>query len=204
MGASSRAIAWLIASAVVLIVAITVGTAATIINLRDSALSNSERELKNVALMVAAQFDRIFETAEQLQLSVIERFIARGATSLDSFEHALSGYDVHMMLKDKIVGLPYLGTFTLVNADGKVFNFSRSWPIPSISVTDRDFFIALRDNADLTTFVSKPISNRATGTWVVHFAAKDHGPAQRVPRTAERGDRAFGHRAIFLNDCTWR
>jgi len=173
---TSRPIRWIVASAAVLIVAIGLGTVVTIVNLRERAVANAERELKNVALMVASQFDRTFETAEQLQSNLIERFAARGALTRDSFEQALSGYDVHLMLKDKIVALPYLGTFTLVNADGKVFNFSRSWPIPAISVADRDFYTALRDNADLTTFISKPIPNRATGTWVVHFARKITGP----------------------------
>lgn len=173
---ASHPIRWLIASAAVLIVAIGLGTTVTIINLRERAIVNAERELKNVALMVASQFDRTFETAEQLQSNLVERFAARGALTRNSFEEALSGYDVHLMLKDKIVALPYLGTFTLVNADGKVFNFSRSWPIPAISVADRDFYTALRDNADLTTFISKPIPNRATGTWVVHFARKITGP----------------------------
>src|SRR6185295_8486103 len=105
---TSRPIRWIVASAAVLIVAIGLGTVVTIVNLRERAVANAERELKNVALMVASQFDRTFETAEQLQSNLIERFAARGALTRDSYEQALSGYDVHLMLKDKIVALPYL------------------------------------------------------------------------------------------------
>ncbi|HWM48914.1 MAG TPA: EAL domain-containing protein [Xanthobacteraceae bacterium] len=177
-GTNSRATALLTACAATLVVAITLATATMILKARDRALGNSERELGNVALMLAPQVDRIFDTAERLQHSLLERFHARGALALtaEDFEHTLSGYDVHLMLRDKIVGLPQIGTFTLFNARGQMFNFSRFWPIPDINVADRDFFQALRSDAALKTFIGKPIQNRATGTWVIHIAHKVTGP----------------------------
>jgi diguanylate cyclase (GGDEF)-like protein/PAS domain S-box-containing protein len=174
--ARSRPITLLVAGAAALIAAVASGTALMILNLRDTALTDSQRELRNIALVLAAQTDRIFEAAERVQIGLIERFEARGIASSEEFEHNLSGYDVHLMLKDKIVGLPHIGTFTLFNADGKLFNFSRSWPIPSIDVADRDFFLAFKSDPRLTSFVSKPIRNRATGTWVVQVARKVSGP----------------------------
>ena len=132
--ARSRPITLLVAGAAALIAAVASGTAVMILNLRDMALVDSQRELQNIALVLAAQTDRIFEAAERVQIDLIERFEARGIASSEDFERKLSGHDVHLMLKDKIVGLPHVGTFTLFNADGKLFNFSRSWPIPPIDV----------------------------------------------------------------------
>ena len=174
--AISRPITLLIAGAAALIVAVACGTASMIFNVRNRALIDNERELQNIALVLAAQTDRIFEAAERVQIDLIERFEARGIKSSEDFEQKLSGYDVHLILRDKIVGLPNVGTFTLFNADGKLFNFSRSWPIPSINVADRDFFIAFKSDPRLTSFVSRPILNRATGTWVVQIARKVSGP----------------------------
>jgi hypothetical protein len=173
--ARARPITLLVAGAAALIAAVAFGTAVTIVNLRDMALTNSQRELRNITLVLAAQTDRIFEAAERVQIDLIERFEARGIASSEEFERSLSGHDVHLMLKDKIVGLPHIGTFTLFNADGKLFNFSRSWPIPSIDVADRDFFVAFKSDPRLVAFVSKPIRNRATGTWVVQLARKVSG-----------------------------
>ena len=173
--ARSRPITLLIVGAGVLIAAIAVGTAAMVFNLRNRVVTDNERELQNIALVVAAQTDRIFEAAERVQTNLIEHFAELGVTTSDDFERKMSDRSAHLLLKDKIVGLPHVGTFTLVNAQGKVFNFSRSWPIPPIEVTDRDFFNALRQKGGPTTFLSKPIQNRATGTWVVQLAHKVSG-----------------------------
>ncbi len=117
----SRPITLLIAGAILLIAAIVFGTAMMIYNSRNRVLTDKERELQNIALILAAQIDRIFEAAERVQTHLIERFEAAGIASKEDFERQLSGYDVHLMLKDKIVGLPHIGTFTLVNAEGRLF-----------------------------------------------------------------------------------
>ena len=171
----SRPITLLIVGACVLIVAIAVGTAAMIYNLRNRLLADNERELQNVALVVAAQADGIFEAAERVETNLIDHFAELGITNGEDYEQKMSGYNAHLMLKDKIVGLPHIGTFTLVNAQGKVFNFSRSWPIPPIDVTDRDFFEALRPDGGRTSFLSQPVQNRATGTWVIQLAHRVSG-----------------------------
>src|SRR4029450_2309032 len=74
------------------------------------------------------------------------------------------------MLKDKHLGLPHVGAFTLVNAQGKIFNFSRSWPVSNISVSDRAFFQIPKADETRTSFISEPISKRATGAWIVPLA----------------------------------
>ena len=173
--ARSRPITLLIVGAGILIAAIAFGAAAMIINLRNRVLTDNERELRNVALVVAAQADRIFDGAGRVESSLIQYFAELGVATSDDFERKMSGYGAHLHLKDRIVGLPHVGTFTLVNAQGKVFNFSRSWPIPPIDVTDRDFFTVLRQTGGPTTYLSRPIQNRATGTWVVQLAQKVTG-----------------------------
>ena len=172
----SRPITLLIVCGIALVAAIVLGTAITIFNSRDRALAGRERELQNIALMLADQTDRVFEAAERVQINLIERMQALGIASGEDFEQKMSGFDIHLMLKDKIIGLPHIGTFTLINAQGKLFNFSRFWPIPTINVVDRDFFKAFQSNEWRTFFLSKPIHNRATGTWVVQIARKVPGP----------------------------
>ena len=120
-------------------------------------------------------------TNETIDFAIIEGAIPnRGRLQGDIDMYGLTYLqqisDANLSTKDKIVGLPHVGTFTLVNAQGKVFNFSRSWPIPPIDVIDRDFFNALRQRGGPTTYLSKPIQNRATGTWVVQLARKIPSP----------------------------
>lgn len=172
----SRPVRLIIFSGILLIVAIAVGTGIILSNLRSRALTESEREIQNVALILAEQMEHDFGAVESVQTSLIERLWAFGIASSEDYERKMSGYDNHLMLKDRVVGLHHLGTVTLVNSQGQVFNFSRSWPIPDINVADRDFFTALQSDEKLNSVISKPIRNRATGTWVVQFARKVSGP----------------------------
>src|SRR5579871_4475555 len=114
----SRPITLLIVGAGVLIAAIAFGTGAMVLNLRNRVLTDNERELRNIALVVAAQTDRVFEGAERVESNLVDHFAELGVATSDDFARKMSGYSAHLLLKDKIVGLPHVGTFTLVNAQG--------------------------------------------------------------------------------------
>src|SRR5258708_33298711 len=64
----------------------------------------------------------------------------------------------------------------MVDPEGKVVNFSRYWPIPEVSVADRDYFQAMKSDPKLKTFVSAPVVNRSTGTWTIYLAHRLNGP----------------------------
>ena len=145
----SRPIRLIIFCGILLTLAIAIGTGIILSNLRSRALIESEREIQNIALVLAEQMDRDFDAVESVQINLIERLRASGIASSEDYERKMSGYDNHLMLKDKIVGLQHLGTVTLVNSQGQVFNFSRFWPIPDINVADRDFFMALQSDERL-------------------------------------------------------
>ena len=81
-----------------------------------------------------------------------------------------------MKLRDKAAGMPYVGSLTLFNAEGRLINFSRQWPIPAVDAIDREYFKAFQSNPDLTSYIGEPVVNRANGTWVVHLARKIAGP----------------------------
>jgi len=172
----SRPVRLIILCGVLLIVAIAVGTGIMLSNLRNRALTDNERELRNTAFVLAEQMERDFAAVESVQTSLIERFWASGIASSEDYERIMSGHDAHLVLKDKVVGFNNLGALILVNAQGKVFNFSRSWPIPDINVADRNYFTALQSDEKLNSVVSKPIRSRATGAWIVQIARKVSGP----------------------------
>ena len=55
---------WLILSGVLLVAAITIGTAVMVGEYRERALSNGERELENTVLLLSRHFDQEMEDAE--------------------------------------------------------------------------------------------------------------------------------------------
>jgi diguanylate cyclase (GGDEF)-like protein/PAS domain S-box-containing protein len=164
---------WWISGGIGLVAIIALGTAAAILTAHGSAVSLAQRELQNMAFVLAARANSEFEAIERVQTNLIER-IEENLGLPEDFERKFSGSDVHGMLKEKHLGLPYVGAFSLLDAQGKLFNFSRRWPAPNIDVSDRSFFTELKSNPALHFIASEPIKNRATGTWVVHLARKVH------------------------------
>src|ERR1700730_13062756 len=114
--AGARPVLLLVLGCVLLAVAVTVGTVLVLSNLRDRAIADSERELQNTALVLAAQTDRTFQAVELVEVSVIERMQSLGIGSSEDFNRRMSGYDTHVMLKDKLSSLPHIDAVSLVNS----------------------------------------------------------------------------------------
>jgi len=72
---------WLIVVGVLLIASIVVGTAITVLNFRERALNNSERELENTVLLLARHFDRELHEFEAVQRDVVRRIERSGVAS---------------------------------------------------------------------------------------------------------------------------
>ena len=173
---NSRPAMVFIASGIALIAAIAIGAVITIFNLRDRALSGAETELRNLALVLAEQTDRSFQAVELVQKALIDRMQLLEIATSEDYERRMSGKDTHLLLKDIIRGLPQIDAVAMYGPKGQLINFSRFWPLPNINVTDRDYFKALTSNANLTSFVSEPARNRATGTWSIFIARRVSGP----------------------------
>src|SRR5262245_28269396 len=171
-----RAVHLLVGCGLVLAAVVTAGAVGMIADLRERALAASERELRNTALILADQTDRAFQAVELMESGLIERMKALGVASPEDFERTMSGHDVHLMLKEKVSGWPHIGSITFINARGKLFNFSRFWPLPDIDVTDREFYQALKLDRQLSSFMGAPVRNRATGSWTIHLVRKVAGP----------------------------
>ena len=167
-----RPVRLLLACGVLLAAAMTAGTGLILSNLRERALDDSERALQSVALILAEQTDRAFQAIDVAQASLIERMQALGIASADEYERKMSAHDVHLLLKERLSGLPYVDEITLINAQGMPINSSGSWPIPAVSVADRDYFKALRSDPQSVSFVSKPVRDSDSGTWTIHLARK--------------------------------
>ncbi|MGN6570983.1 MAG: bifunctional diguanylate cyclase/phosphodiesterase [Pseudolabrys sp.] len=165
-----QSVNYLLIGAALLICATLVGTAFLVANFRARALDDSERELKNIVLILSEQLDRSFQAIELVQRSVVER-VGDVRSSAD-FSARLGGDDIHAMLQDKISGLAQVGAITLVNADGAVVNASRKNRPSDVSVADRDYFLALKDNPQADHVVSVPVVNRATGVWTIYLARR--------------------------------
>jgi len=169
----------LVVATVVLIATIAGGNLFFLNNLRGSLLLATESSLSRHSLMLAEQSDRSFKSVD-LVISGIAYYIARqGVTDTDSYHRLMSRYETFLFLQEKISGLPHVEAVTLIDAKGNLINFSRSWPVPDVNVTDRDYYVILKDDPKLESYISTPVPNRATGTWNIYVARRLNDPDGR-------------------------
>ena len=171
----SQPIRLLILFGALLIVAIAVSTTTLIYHFHDRDLANTERELRNTALVLAEHTDKAFKSLELIENAMIERMQSLGIGSSEELERQMSGEDAHLWFKQQISGLEHVDAVGLINADGELINYSRYWPIKNFNVADREYFKAFKSNADLTSFVGAPVPNRENGTWTITLAHKLSG-----------------------------
>lgn len=124
-----------------LLVSLTLAASSTwfAFELRHGLLAEAERDLKNLALILAEETDRSFTAAELVQLGLIEHMREIGIASAEAFENQMASREVHENLRDRIGGLPYADAMALIGVPGRMLNISRFWPPPVIDVSDRDF-----------------------------------------------------------------
>jgi Cache domain len=161
---------------IVLMTIIGAVTGALLFHLRDRALGDAEAEVRNLAMVLAEHTNRSFQAVELVQKSLIGRMEGLGIATSDGFEQRMANRETHVMLKDVISGLPQLAAVTLLSADGRLINFSRYWPVPTVEVTDRDYYHALSAADAPASFISAPLKNKITGNWTIFIARRVSGP----------------------------
>jgi diguanylate cyclase (GGDEF)-like protein len=143
-----------------------------IVTLRHTEIKDAVREMRNVALMLSEQDDRLLQSVDLVQLALLEHMRQLGIDSPRKFERMMATEAAHRDLRDRVAGLSYIGSLSLHNLRGDLLNFSRTWPPPPINVADRDFFRVMSASDGLLTFISEPIRSVTTGKWTIYLSRR--------------------------------
>jgi diguanylate cyclase (GGDEF)-like protein len=178
---------WLIFGGVMLIASIVIGTAIIVFDFRESALSNSERELENTALLLARHFDRELNHFEAVQRDVVRRMEVLRIASPEAFRRHLSSKEFHTNLEPIVGTLSDVAGINVFDANGQLINSSRSWPVPDINIADRTYFkdFAADDRSPVALLTL--VNSRFTTGWTIVFARKVVGPNGQFLGVVTRG-----------------
>jgi diguanylate cyclase (GGDEF)-like protein len=161
-----------LASQVAFGVLIAVTTGLQLTHLHGQALREAKHELRSLSLVLADQAERAFEAVDLMLTGIAEQQQSAEIRTPDDFRRSMSGFAVHDELRTRAGTLPQLDAITVIDSDGNLVNFSRFWPVPKVSVADRDYFKALKRDPGLRTSIGEPVQNRGTGTWTMYLARK--------------------------------
>jgi hypothetical protein len=95
-----------IVCAVLLSALVVSGSGFFLSNLHDRIRTVNERNLANIALVLATQIEQFFTTAERVQAGLIKDIAAIGSIDTPDGERLLSRHEIHLKLRDKAVGMP--------------------------------------------------------------------------------------------------
>ncbi|MDB5579403.1 MAG: Diguanylate cyclase/phosphodiesterase [Bradyrhizobium sp.] len=167
---------WLIIGGVGLIASVVIGTAIIVLDFREGALKNTERELENTVLLLARHFDRELHDFEDVQRDVVRRIERSGIASPDDFRRRMSAEEFHVHLQDVTDGLSDVSGINVFDANGQMINSSQFWPVPAVNVADRNYFrtFAADDRSPLVQLES--VRSPFTGAWTTIVARKVVGP----------------------------
>jgi signal transduction histidine kinase/CheY-like chemotaxis protein len=161
----------------VLVIACMAGANVVVLrNLRESALRNAETDLARHTTLLADQAEGSFQSLDLVLSRVGEYLGNKGINDSASYRRIATDHDTHLFLRDKITGLEQADAVTLIDATGKLLNFSRYWPIPAVNVADRDYYKALTADPNLESFVGEPVQNRGDGSWAIYLARRLDDP----------------------------
>jgi PAS domain S-box-containing protein len=158
----------LFAVAAIALVAVTIAIAClTIWNLRHDAINRATQTANSLGILLAEQNARLIQSIELVLRDTQQMAAASGATTPEEFSGLMATKQVHDFLVDQVARIPQADAVSLVDVSGQVVNFSRSWPVPHIDTSGREYFQALRDDNKTGVFVGVPFRNSTNGNWDV-------------------------------------
>lgn len=163
-------------TSLILIVAVAVGAAGQIFSHRGHVIETQQRELKNVALVLAENARNLFGSVDLGLQVVAERFEAAGNDTARDFAQRLGGRETHLLLKDAARVIPFATSIFAIDGEGRIVNSSEAWPPLLADVRESKYFADLKASYALTTYLSEPVRAGNGGDWLVMFARKMTGP----------------------------
>ncbi|MEB0010079.1 ATP-binding protein [Glaciimonas sp. Gout2] len=163
------------ATAVIGIVVITLLALLIVVStkiLHDRTIEAWRTELGNLSLVLAENTSQTMTSASLVLDSLVENVESANVHDQAGLIKAFRTSSTHQMMHDKISGLPQINVATIIGVDGEVINITRSFPVPVLNLSDRDYFKYHSHNADPGIFISQPVQNKVNGKWLFYISRR--------------------------------
>jgi C4-dicarboxylate-specific signal transduction histidine kinase len=155
---------------------ILVTTLAAAYTLREVNRRNWADEMSSISLLLAEHASQAMFSANTV-LSLLADTVDKEQLPNDDAYRAYASDEARFrMLVDTTKANPIIDVATFVARDGRVLNFTRSFPAPVIDLSDRDYFQAHSADARIDVFTSLPVRNKGNGKWVFYLSRRINDP----------------------------
>ncbi|HKR20469.1 MAG TPA: ATP-binding protein, partial [Stellaceae bacterium] len=164
------------ATGAVVIAATIVAAGLTIWDLHDDAVGNYQSNMANLGVLIAEQTSQSLQSVDLVLNETQQKIAASDVTSAATFNGRMGTESIHRYLQLELKGLPQAEALIMIDANGRVINYSRQWPVQPINASDHDFFRYLRDHDDARPFVSAPVMSHATQRQTFYIGHRVNDP----------------------------
>ncbi len=167
------------ATATALLATIVVTLSFALYQARNSELDDWRGQLDNTTLLLAQQTFNELSAADLVLDGMLERVSSLRIADGAMLRERMGSEAEFQRLRDRKKALPQIDVATVVDSAGKVITFTRSFPAPPITLADRDYFSAHRNQPGAATYVSRPVRNKGDGTWTFYLSRRISAPDGR-------------------------
>lgn len=141
---------------------------------------NWMEEMRSISLVLAEHAEQTLFSGHTVLNLLTDDVDKRRLKDEAEFRAYASGEAQFKMLIETTRANPVIDVATFVAVDGKVLNFTRSFPAPEINLSDRDYFKAHSANSKIQVFTSVPVRNKGNGKWVFYLSQRVNDPQGRM------------------------
>ncbi|WP_216166876.1 PDC sensor domain-containing protein [Polynucleobacter finlandensis] len=138
--------------------------------LRENSIKDRSEQLSNLALTLSEHAAQTMFSANTALQSLVDGVSGASIQSEKAYRDFASKKDRFLSLQEKTNSNSIIDVATYIDKDGKVINFSRSYPPPTINLAERDYFQYLSTHNTSETFYSNPVHNKGNEKWVFYLA----------------------------------
>ena len=133
------------------------------------ARQDVERNIETLAHVLSEQTARTIQSID-LNLQSISAEFAGSAGLADNDSRFFTD------LRKRLDSLPYARALFVIGADGFILQESDYPAPPRVSLADRAYFIAHKENSSLGLHIGAPLQSRSVGTWFVSLSRRIERP----------------------------
>ncbi len=140
--------------------------------LRQHEIEDWRDSLGNLTLVLAENTAQTMAASYTLLDSVVALVQEQPERQGDNRRTALASEEIYHSLRDKMAALPQVDVVSVLDVDGNVINFTRSYPAPAINLATRDYFRYHREHRGDQPFMSEPVRNKGNGNWTFYVSRR--------------------------------
>ncbi|MGP0090076.1 MAG: EAL domain-containing protein [Xanthobacteraceae bacterium] len=149
--------------------------AVTIWGLRQDAIEDAAKDTGNIATVLAEQTAHSVQSIDAILTDIQGEIRSLGIDTPEDFRRVAETEQMYHELTGRLARLPEAVAITLAGSDGQMLNSTRSWPRPSVNISDSEPFMYLAANSDHKLYVSGAHQSRVSGAWTIYFGRRIDG-----------------------------